>query len=318
MYLLAAVLLFGAWGSNLTSSEYLFGYSDTWVQTTGATQLGRGAVVLSANSASTHGTLWVEFADPIPDNSSFFAHVHLLACEDNDAGGHWQNDESGPADTSNEFWFEFIGQGNGSDTQSLWYVVVENTNFVLDQRGVSVVIHSYIDGSKQLCADLDLVSGTNVRLIASNDPKLQWTAINAKFSASGFVSVWAGDSRTYSITSFTSSPALGNGFAGHIHKESCASDGSGHWKFDTESEDSSTANEFHYIFSDERNSTWGLAVVNDNFQIDPYDETVASVVVHNEDSSKVICTNLELASSGGFVPSALAAVVISLFLVALS
>lgn len=76
------------------------------------------------------------------------SHVHVRACADTFAGGHYKHDLAGPASPPNEIWPEFDtnpgGVGNGSATAP----------WVARPEARSVVIHGP-GGAKIACADLD-------------------------------------------------------------------------------------------------------------------------------------------------------------------
>ena len=78
---------------------------------------------------------------------TFPVHVHVNACDDDDAGGHYMFDSDGPADADNEIWMTF------TNTPA---TVRTNHEQQADADGFkSVVIHSSLDGNpKALCCDL--------------------------------------------------------------------------------------------------------------------------------------------------------------------
>lgn len=49
----------------------------------------------------------------LPANRAFGAHVHILGCDNNKAGGHYRNDPAGPATPENEIWLDFTSNAAG-------------------------------------------------------------------------------------------------------------------------------------------------------------------------------------------------------------
>jgi hypothetical protein len=81
-------------------------------------------------------------------STSYGSHVHMRACADAFAGGHYKDDLAGPASPPNEIWPAFStnagGIGNGNATAP----------WVARPEARSVVIHAP-GGAKIACADLD-------------------------------------------------------------------------------------------------------------------------------------------------------------------
>jgi hypothetical protein len=81
-------------------------------------------------------------------STTYGSHVHMRACADTFAGGHYKDDLAGPASPPNEIWPAFDtnagGVGNGNATAP-WLARPEAR---------SVVIHAP-GGAKIACADLD-------------------------------------------------------------------------------------------------------------------------------------------------------------------
>jgi hypothetical protein len=80
-------------------------------------------------------------------STTYGSHVHLRACDDTFAGGHYKDDLAGPASPPNEIWPAFAtnagGVGNGNATAP----------WVARPEASSVVIHAP-GGAKVACADL--------------------------------------------------------------------------------------------------------------------------------------------------------------------
>ena len=85
--------------------------------------------------------------DGVSIEGDFPAHVHALACSDNDAGGHYQFVPGGAVDDENEIWLSFTNTPAQSLAEHEPAAEVSGFN--------SIVIHSPIDGAKALCCDLD-------------------------------------------------------------------------------------------------------------------------------------------------------------------
>lgn len=77
-------------------------------------------------------------------------HVHNRACNDNNGGGHYQDNVGGPVDAVNEIWPGFTsngaGVGNGNATNA----------FVARPEARAIVVHDpNAGGARIACADLE-------------------------------------------------------------------------------------------------------------------------------------------------------------------
>jgi hypothetical protein len=300
IFLVALVLALGVSSSHVT----LHSYSDEFTSLTWA---ARGGITVSidAEAGSTTGYIFLELDTDLSDNETFVAHIHDAACSDGNGGAHWQADSSGPVDTTNEFWFEFAGEGDGTGTQTVWYKSVENLNFAVDSGAVSVVVHEN-DGTRALCADLTLVTEGDYDLIMENTLTEDFTSIAGDQNASGFARVFASETETISVFAFTTEPGYNTtegAFTAHIHDAPCDdNNGGGHWQVDSTGP-VDTTNEFWYEFTETDlglETTFALAVVNSNFGASPFtDESFngageGSIVVHEAGGARSICTNMAL------------------------
>jgi Cu-Zn family superoxide dismutase len=76
---------------------------------------GAARVHAVANSSGEDGkTIVTLHVTGLAPNREFGSHVHILACGDNKAGGHYRNDPAGPATPDNEIWLDFTTNGAGS------------------------------------------------------------------------------------------------------------------------------------------------------------------------------------------------------------
>ena len=101
----------------------------------------------------------------LPANRSFGSHVHKLACNDNKAGGHYQNVPAVPptsvndpsvANPENEVWLDFTANAAGNAEAHA------EVDFAFRLDGANaVMIHDHhtesggVAGSKLACLDVD-------------------------------------------------------------------------------------------------------------------------------------------------------------------
>lgn len=93
-------------------------------------------------------TIVVLHAKGLQPNTTYGAHVHNATCDDNQGGGHYQNEVGGSADIVNEIWpgFTTNADGNGSGYAA--------NDFIARPEAQSVVIHD-TDGARIACTDLN-------------------------------------------------------------------------------------------------------------------------------------------------------------------
>ena len=102
--------------------------------------------------ASTQVTL---HASGLPANTSFDAHVHKLACNDTQAGGHYQNVVSATATEDNEVWLNLTTDDGGAGEG-----VAQRPWLIRGGEAKAVVVHSGVadpvTGKKPKLACLDV------------------------------------------------------------------------------------------------------------------------------------------------------------------
>jgi hypothetical protein len=103
-----------------------------------------------------HQTFVSSYIQGAPPRTPFVAHAHLLACNDNKGGGHYQNSPDGGANPQNELWLSFQPLGRG-DEFAFTHV---NWRFRPD-AGHAVVLHQAIpqpDGGVKAGAKLACIN----------------------------------------------------------------------------------------------------------------------------------------------------------------
>jgi Cu-Zn family superoxide dismutase len=103
----------------------------------------------------------------LPANREFGAHAHVLACNNNKAGGHYQNVPAAPsgntsdfANPQNEIWLDFTtnSAGNGSaQTTVAWTFRTDGANAVIihDHHTTDTDPGAGTAGSKLACLNVD-------------------------------------------------------------------------------------------------------------------------------------------------------------------
>ena len=116
------------------------------------------SVVVSDKNAADWGvkpsTTTLVSLSGLKPSTGFMAHVHLLACADTLGGGHYQNVPGGPADATNEIWFNLMSDSEGvasAKTEVPWAVRAGEAK--------SVVVHDMTKNAegklpKLACEDL--------------------------------------------------------------------------------------------------------------------------------------------------------------------
>ena len=119
--------------------------------------IGDGATAKVHSVDTDHGSTTVTLhVKGLPANRTFGAHVHLLACNDNKAGGHYRNHPNAPASPDNEIWLDFTTNhaGNGQARTTVPFVIRSG-------EANAVVIHDHetdangVAGAKLACLDVD-------------------------------------------------------------------------------------------------------------------------------------------------------------------
>jgi len=216
----------------------------------------------------------------------------LDTCE-NSGGSHWKYDTEGASDDTNEFWWEFSGGGDGNDTTSVFIGVEENLNFALDERAMSVVIHSYVDATKLFCADIIQMPGFNYYTSTNG---MGITAASEEYSGYGYGGLYTSETETLGIFTMTMSAAVDTMFMGYVGDALCTADAINPWQFDMEME-VSEMNGFYFAFADDGSQrTFSTSTLNENFAMMADDGTVASIVV-TVDGAQVICADLKSGAS---------------------
>jgi Cu-Zn family superoxide dismutase len=99
----------------------------------------------------------------LPANRPFGSHVHLLACGDNNAGGHYQNDPGtghDHANAANEVWLDFETNAAGNATAKAtvdWTFRANGANAVVihDRHTTHGDPGAGTAGAKLACLDVD-------------------------------------------------------------------------------------------------------------------------------------------------------------------
>ena len=92
----------------------------------------------------------------LPANREFGSHVHILACDDNKAGGHYRDDPAGPASPNNEIWLDFTTNASGHGEA---HAVVDWT--IRSDGAKAIIIHDHstdgagVAGAKLACLNVD-------------------------------------------------------------------------------------------------------------------------------------------------------------------
>jgi len=80
--------------------------------------------------------------------TTYPAHVHNKACDDNNGGGHYQNEVGGPVNSTNEIWVTFT-----TNSQGVGEGFAKN-DFYSRPEAQSIVIHD-TDLARIACVDLE-------------------------------------------------------------------------------------------------------------------------------------------------------------------
>jgi len=157
-----ALLLPGpAWGNNAANVVKAAGsltvYDDPYGNgAPNPTAGGTARVHAVANSSGQAGkTIVTLHVSGLAPGREFGSHVHILACGDNKAGGHYRNDPAGPATPDNEVWLDFTTDEGGSGNAQ---AVVDWT--IRPGGAKAVVIHDHktevggAAGAKLACLDV--------------------------------------------------------------------------------------------------------------------------------------------------------------------
>lgn len=75
--------------------------------------LDGGEASVHAVATASGKTIVTLHVSGLPANRSFGSHVHILACDDNKAGGHYRNVPADPASPENEIWLDFTTNAAG-------------------------------------------------------------------------------------------------------------------------------------------------------------------------------------------------------------
>lgn len=226
----------------------------------------------------------------ITSSTPFAAHVHTGECSEN-GGPHWKNDPlSSVSDQTNEI--HWILAKSEEDSANMWSGVSHSVHFAVskDDRFVkSIVVHTQA-GSKAVC--IDMVNNhwnlKETKLVGFSNT---WTSIDTRYTVnSGIAVLSTGPHRSEGFLSVELSPPPQEGLVAHVHNEKCSNGGGGHWKYDKDSPDSSTNNEFHWILHVSGNGRiWASHHTNWNV---PFTSTIKSVVIHLESGPKLVCADL--------------------------
>jgi len=140
---LAGLTLPAATSVGAASATVTFGGIHAFATSTDPSILGRASMVRTA-SGRTIVTIEVRRLEP---DAAYHAHVHVRACGDNAAGGHYRFDPAGPSAPPNEIWPEFTTNAAGAG------VGRATVEAVAGPSAVAVVVHAP-GGAKIACADL--------------------------------------------------------------------------------------------------------------------------------------------------------------------
>ena len=115
-----------------------------------------GQASVHAVATASGKTIVTLHVSGLPANRSFGSHVHILACDDNKAGGHYRNVPSDPASPDNEIWLDFTTNAAGAGEAHA------TVDWVIRDGGAkAVVIHNAttnsggVAGPKLGCLNVD-------------------------------------------------------------------------------------------------------------------------------------------------------------------
>jgi Cu-Zn family superoxide dismutase len=110
---LAGVAVVSAGGAKVVGADGpLVVFADPYGNGTANPTQGGSASVHSVTTPSGKSIVMLHVSGLAP-NRSFGAHVHVAACENGKAGGHYRNDPAGPATAANEVWLDFTTNAAG-------------------------------------------------------------------------------------------------------------------------------------------------------------------------------------------------------------
>ncbi|HEX9766197.1 MAG TPA: hypothetical protein VGA36_05505 [Nitriliruptorales bacterium] len=111
--------------------------------------IGGHATLVRRADGTTFVTVHVDGLTP---GGTYASHVHLQACDDNKAGGHYKHDPAGDATPPNELW---PGNGPFTATGGGTANVHATAPWIAGPSAMSVVVHDVdAGGAKVACADL--------------------------------------------------------------------------------------------------------------------------------------------------------------------
>lgn len=203
------------------------------------------------------------------------AHLHNAPCA-MAGGGHYKIDRAvDDVIEENEVWPTVTVGDDGRGTGEA--MVAHNAR----ADAQSVVIHDPLNGDKLLCADLALRGAEG-----SFEPLAAQPASGIELA--GRAQMVVGEDWTAVFVRVTREGIMGM-LPAHLHAESCATEGGGHYKIDPSVEDTIAANEIwpavRLISGDYR---YGYAIVPHVVR-----EDARSVVIHDPDSGdKIYCADL--------------------------
>jgi hypothetical protein len=134
----------------------------------GATSAFAAAVAQGYGTITGHAQLVVtadgrtiasEHVEGLEANQTYPSHVHANRCEDNAAGGHYQNVPGGPADAVNEIWLTFTTNDDGVGSGNARNDFAARLDDPAASNARSIVVHDWrvVNGvhPKIACANLD-------------------------------------------------------------------------------------------------------------------------------------------------------------------
>ena len=122
---------------------------------------------VKAQRTKDGGTIVTLKVKGLPPNREFGAHAHVLACNDNKAGGHYQNVPAPPggnssayANPENEVWLDFTTNEHGhgkARAEVEWTFRIDGANAVIihDHHTTDTDPGAGTAGAKLACLDVD-------------------------------------------------------------------------------------------------------------------------------------------------------------------
>ncbi len=236
-------------------------------------------------------------------NKAYPVHVHAQACSNGSGGGHFQIDPTAATGQANEAWLPLNPvTAGGSASNDIWVTQVPSLQNTAT-AAMSIVIHDPDTAAKIACADFSTQyqSGTNGvfallpmavaadKAVNPEGSSIYLTYTNGNSGMAGMAMPLPSTivAAALNIKGLASGP-----YMAHVHALPCAVDAGGHYKIDTTISTASEGNEI-WIYNRLFSATAGL--VNGGGSI--HAETLLradamSVVVHNSDSTKLLCADL--------------------------